>query len=814
MYTGDPKTLQFGETTMSGRDICRRAVKLRTEQFTFSPNEEQTFGAKPLLIKIDPFSFDNFRTGMAHKLSHYFKLWRGALQFGVRFKYIDTDPQLNTKAQIVGRLILDDKVGHETASHIYSFDGPTFRENHLVSPKDYRGNSIATQYFNEGEIQWIETPMYLSSGTGIILGNEGVNTINSQATILPSFILALQGFMKQPNFIIEIFFRFGDTAAFGVYTGMTPNFKRVTTYYPDVYTQGDEDGTLDNPIHELDMKGGSGLLSANDTMYSFNKTDNTHKYRPDLDDTDKNYNLSDLHERWNQVATVEWPLTAPENTLLQLNGKTYIDIPFDLMQNSTAVFVFNKFAHFTFDAIKIKVNLSGSRFNQGGIMIAFIPTMNKGEQVSEVLNWQRLLSSDYMMTFEPIDTAPKVLTIPWKYMNDLLRITNQSCLGQLVFLVRSQLRGPTGGPTSMNFQVYVSFVNPVYKGLRATIQQIQALFTDMDDLRIQPQGLEGILDTVDKFLPVVSAVDDIFGLLHNPTYTPPHNHIVKKKFQKDNYGVGGTDATILGPINPIAQQFIDKAHFNTTKDEMDIKNLVRKWGYRTSFDWTTSHKKGDILTSLIVSPTHMRYADSGNFANIFAFSQLFDFWRGSIEFNTKIFSSAVHEGALTIAFQPFQSTGSADLKVANSQYAFTYQLKNINNQFTVLCPQHAETPFRRVWRGQDMAENYEPNDTFGINDFISGVLTIYVASPLIANANTNVTVNCQVSVRAGPDFELHKLSSGGCTFIPYMNNEDPYPFTSFINNDTRKKTIKKTESIEVIEDVIESKIPTLIKRKN
>lgn len=203
-----------------------------------------------------------------------------------------------------------------------------------------------------------------------------------------------------------------------------------------------------------------------------------------------------------------------------------------------------------------------------------------------------------------------------------------------------------------------------------------------------------------------------------------------------------------------------------SKDEMEIINIISKPTYYDQWTWTTSQGEmtevawypiepnGHLLTNqgtetealLYTPPTRLRYI-----------ANLFELWRGGIDFTFTVVSTKFHSGRLRFVME----LGADKMEAKDIPYAFS-QVVDIRDsaQFTIRCPFFACAPWRyipqRIQYYDKSHNSIEYYSDAADSPFYErrNLLHVYVENQLRATANVaqSVSIVCQVS--AAPDFEF------------------------------------------------------------
>lgn len=184
----------------------------------------------------------------------------------------------------------------------------------------------------------------------------------------------------------------------------------------------------------------------------------------------------------------------------------------------------------------------------------------------------------------------------------------------------------------------------------------------------------------------------------------------------------------------------------TDVDEMSIASLVQRPCYINTTDWSMNHPEGTDLNWFYLGPRSLcSYSTVNNGTSnysitnptpAFYISNLFQYWRGSVNLTIKVVKTEFHSGRLMIVFAPGKNISPASMTYANSEYLYREVLDlRTSNEITFSIPFVATVPY--LQRG----------DHFGIVRF-------YVVNPLRAPSSVSSTVTILTEVAWGADFEV------------------------------------------------------------
>jgi hypothetical protein len=287
-----------------------------------------------------------------------------------------------------------------------------------------------------------------------------------------------------------------------------------------------------------------------------------------------------------------------------------------------------------------------------------------------------------------------------------------------------------------------------------------------DSIEVIPCGLDRLVDSVMKRVIPDNLIEDALGaLLDKPEISNPPEIM---KFRKSDYmsHAVGTQSIDKFLLYPAAQQTADPEHFGSPLDEMDYRfNIKNRRCLVGTFSWLDTNVEGDVITSGLLGPFGLIGNPVGATAKkynmIDYYARHFTFWRGGITLIFDVVTSAYHEGKLEVTFHPNALNAPATYDAKVSQYVVSSIVKNTENVFGVTFPFLSETPWKRVWNGFALKENSVNNPSPNVQDYMLGYFTVIVAAPLRVPSTVAASVDVNVYIQAGEDFEFNSISMNG-----------------------------------------------------
>jgi hypothetical protein len=215
--------------------------------------------------------------------------------------------------------------------------------------------------------------------------------------------------------------------------------------------------------------------------------------------------------------------------------------------------------------------------------------------------------------------------------------------------------------------------------------------------------------------------------------------------------------------HPSSQQLCDADVFGTSVDEMMLSEFLKKKATLIKrVEWKASDDVGTILYSTNVGPLAnfpITFAPTGQAISLLDnVSSKFAFWSGGLKYITEIVCTPFHEGKLDFNYHPaIAATTSTTYSPAESvtQYSLSHLLRNSNGLITNTLPFLGDTPYKKVWRGQDLTDKFvSGTPELRFTDYFSGSYDIRVSSRLNAPETVSPSVELMIYIMGAEDYTL------------------------------------------------------------
>ncbi|QOW95919.1 polyprotein [Aulacophora lewisii iflavirus 1] len=448
-----------------------------------------------------------------------------------------------------------------------------------------------------------------------------------------------------------------------------------------------------------------------------------------------------LMSRWQRFDTVSWSTGQSNGTLL-----TSYNLPIDFVKAKLAspnCVLFSQYAYYKSD-LEVKIVINSNKFHVGSLQASFY----YGAALDKYYADRSNIWSASQMTHCVIDAAAAsdgILKIPYRHYKPLMgtskRKDDQNILdmGLLRIFVLNSLITPASDPSQVFVSVFLRFVNPSFHGMKP--RDIGAVGEMM--------GMSKIVETAATLLNQQFPDPQ----RDNPSDVIPAKPMVP--WSAHSWCVGDI---LTEPLNVLRMQATGTTpHPPGTlpkEPEMEIKYLTSIFGLIKQITWTTAQSSGVIIAKLPFSPSLDSYPRV-NLSNpdeytcdimppVSVMSQLFAYWRGSLQYKFDFIASQFHTGRLIIAYLP-RIVG--DATVTLDQLTFCdHIVVDLRDERQVLFSNQfiSDKPWwPRRSNNRESTEIYPP-----------GYIYVCVLNPLTATSAVSNRIDINIYLRGGDDFEL------------------------------------------------------------
>lgn len=328
------------------------------------------------------------------------------------------------------------------------------------------------------------------------------------------------------------------------------------------------------------------------------------------------------------------------------------------------------------------------------------------------------------------------------------------------------------------------------------------------------QGKESALASLGKtLLPLITV-----GLSK-----PPQNQAVERRTIQPFANPQLMDVTAnVQKLSSLSSQAVNIAPMGVQpEDEMDILHIVSKPTYYDNVLWTTNDGDKKMLWRTPVEPNVKSTMASGSTVSkrycpnrVHGVANLFDYWRGSMEYTFHIAATNFHSGRLCFVYTPSNDEIQNAYDKKHLNYYAVWDLRK-GNTFKLVLPYIATTMWRPVPRfATHEGENlFGPRSLDGSFDDAPNTLFMYVENALKVPDASSQEMDIAVFVSAGKDFQVAAPCAVRNTVNLFQFNANNIPH-AYLPSDAETK-VEKGEAHYQSEDApLDVPILNLVGGKN
>jgi hypothetical protein len=413
--------------------------------------------------------------------------------------------------------------------------------------------------------------------------------------------------------------------------------------------------------------------------------------------------------------------------------------------------------------------LNGTPFHQGRLIVCAIPTL---EFASHTFRKTQMPSVQLSPT---MNSASNVrLCLNWMSVYGMGSTYNDPFFSQPAFYVQVQVLNSlrTSADSAQSLELTITcklknahVVNPTFNhpflSLSGKDQEsgVSSNFNPLPRENTVFTAQSGILDLgaslLDSLIPgtgaIVHAVVPFLGSLDHPSQNNNKDSNLNEASDVTHFS-GGVNSIRLnqsqGIFSPVRPQDIPG-----TRDEMAILDICKIPSIYERTYWSVIRDSGYVLHARSICPTYFAYTFKRPNDTLVRPSALagvasnFAFWRGSLDIRIDIVKSAFHKGRLIVGFVPgvFRNDFTLAEITANPNWIIDV---TETSSFNLNVPYGANTE----WRHMALYPFVTSNPASAIS--ATGTFVIMVLNKLVFSSGLTPTVDLNLYISAGDDFEL------------------------------------------------------------
>jgi len=206
------------------------------------------------------------------------------------------------------------------------------------------------------------------------------------------------------------------------------------------------------------------------------------------------------------------------------------------------------------------------------------------------------------------------------------------------------------------------------------------------------------------------------------------------------------DYTVVSALNPDAGAAPSGAMVDgVVEDTLAFPRVFRRWGYASTFTWTSASSYG---TTLVQIPVHPAYSDlNGRFTPVGSSALFFELWSGTIRIRLVCSASKFMRGRLLIVWTPNQAVPTWGMSSVPGVESVVIDVAGSFDEIL-------EVPWGQLspWKGNT---GWTVNPATGASVVATnGWLSFVVLEPLTANTTSVPTLSVAILTSAGEDFKV------------------------------------------------------------
>uniref|UniRef100_A0AB39AH70 Genome polyprotein n=1 Tax=Watermelon iflavirus 1 TaxID=3237972 RepID=A0AB39AH70_9VIRU len=449
------------------------------------------------------------------------------------------------------------------------------------------------------------------------------------------------------------------------------------------------------------------------------------------------YNTST--NRWLKYKTLAWS----NNKITPVDK---INVPSDLLTElvNTPLFIPFRNNRYWKGDFEFKFVLNSNKFQQGSLQISFMYCSDLEQSFNTYRNNIYCGSQTNHCILNAGSSNEGTLIIPFKYFNPVITTNPKENVDYCKIFIRT-LNPLVCSSTTFNSADLTIFIN-----------LNNAYFTGSIDFTLiqQPQMfhlMRALIKTTEFGL---NQIDPDSNRDNPPDISTPTNITIT------NASSWCTGTNSIEPVNHLRLDTLGQTpHPNLQHDELKTSVITRIFGLIHTVEWKFSHAAGDHLLTIEAAPmsnlltypsqvvtlknkTYTLY----NLPPVAVISNLFAYWRGTLEIRIDFVATSFHTGSLLIAYIP----GIKNTVTIDQARSSNYVICSLQEQqtYTIRVPYIANSP---SWP-RKYNKSYKIHNSSEINP--PGSIQFFVLNPLIPLDNVYSSININYYIRGGTDFEV------------------------------------------------------------
>lgn len=485
---------------------------------------------------------------------------------------------------------------------------------------------------------------------------------------------------------------------------------------------------------------------------------------------EKEITFSEMAAREQLIATYDWTRGYAPGDFLAV-----LELPNDMRVTRTNTVSFERFVYFRGD-MHIRLLLQSNPF-QCGQIIASVAPLTSGQQTRDdtTLSDASIRSN---LIMKAGSTVSKSIVVPFAHLQQYYHKGTTIPVASLAIQVMNKLEmGPNSTATAANLSVFVSFPNADFRvidpGVGANISSEGGVASKVTNYNIDhvvnsSLDMHGQKDQMEsKQKGSISGCDrPNIGLSYHPARLMKYPEIAN--------GMNLDYANRLD-IFPGGSGSLTTDQVGSNLNEMDLRYLTQKYTFMRTITLGSHRLPGDNMMSGYLTPCPATYSHKDTLFDKFSLMEYcslpFSYWRGDLKFKFEFVVSAMHVARLAFVTHYGATADTATLYDAYGQYVHTFDVTADTCSFEVVVPYRAPTKWLRV-----------PHASGELFNFTMGMWSLRVINSLVSMESVSPTVDINVYMAAGDNFELWYPDLGACDHHPLLT---PDPAVMVLSGETQ-----------------------------
>lgn len=494
------------------------------------------------------------------------------------------------------------------------------------------------------------------------------------------------------------------------------------------------------------------------------------------DIAENDWTLKKVLTREYPLQSIEWKVNSKWDTPIYTNG-----VPKIITDDANCMITRQlQFFSFLRAGIKVRVQLNGTKFHCGRLIVYFKP-ITWNDDTEE--NFYSVTCYPHFFLDASVSNSGEIM-IPFTHLlshfsQESKTLFNDSIntLGSINIRVYNPLQAAEKSSQSLFGQIYVSLEDPYVHLPTYSIQKFSYGNGYMQGLesflkKAAGSAINSGLGLADKFTGGLvtgagDAICNILGICDKPLDPVSAAPVINRTIAPLSHGAGLDRSTRLG-LSPTAQTNTSPAVLGAVDSDFNLLTLCKMPCLLDQKEWNVTAISGTKLFDMLVTPVYLsnpQYtADgSGRYTNyqptMLAYvSRAFCLWRGSLKVKIQVVATQFHSGRLALVYDPHgtHDVNLTDLDKNKSHNVIIMDIQE-KQELVVELPNFMVRPWLRCDKFRSDANLTDMSGVVNpayLDCDIAGVFRIFVLNGLVRPDNVTDKVQINIFFYAGDNFEL------------------------------------------------------------